>query len=103
MKEYEIVAVKHDERRNGERTPMYWSIDSDEDGKRFNDHDQIYDQWFCKELPKRILKVLETAPEDFEDWGLKRGKFILVLKNAIKFDDFGKVNDFENIVSITLK
>lgn len=99
MKEYEVVAVKHNERRNGERCAMYWCINSI-NHTSVNDPEKIYDHWFCRRLPKRVLNVLETSPEDPEGYGEKRGQFILTLKNPITFNDFHKVKDFKDIVSI---
>lgn len=102
MKEYEIVAVKHDERRNGKRCAMYWCIESDPESER-DFHSEIYDHWICREIPKRISKILETAPEDPEDYGLKRGIFILTLEKPVTFEDYGHVHDFKNVLSINIK
>jgi len=97
---YEVVAVKHNERNNGRRCAAYWSIESDPECERSNDH-EIYDHWFCGKLPKRILSVLETAKTDPEGYGLKRGMFIVVLKEGIRFEDYGCVGDFKSVESIT--
>jgi hypothetical protein len=102
MKEYEIVAVLHDARRNGERCAKYWSVESDPESERPNDN-EIHDQWFCKDLPKRISDVLKTAPDDPEEWGDKRGIFIIVLKNPLVFEDYGHVQSFDNVISIRTK
>lgn len=99
MVEYEVTAVKHDELRNEKKCAKYWCIDNDADpGDEF-----IYDHWFCKDIPKRILDILETAPEDPEGFGLKRGQFILALKQPINPDDFGHITDFKTVVSIKFK
>lgn len=99
MTEHEIVAVKHDERRNGTRCARYWAIE--ENPKNINDL-HIYDHWFCRKLPKRILNILETSPEDPEGYGEKRGNFILTLSEPLVFGDFGHVK-LKNIVSIKAK
>ena len=101
-REYEIVAVLHDERRNGEKCAKYWAIESDPECERVNDY-EIYDQWFCRDLPKRISNVLNTAPDDPENWGDKRGIFIVTLEKPVGFDDYGHVKDFKNIISIKTK
>jgi hypothetical protein len=108
MQEYEIVAVLHNERRNGERCAKYWSVESDmeefeSDGEWSTHYLNIYDQWFCREIPKRISNVLNTAPDDPEGWGEKRGVFIVTLKNPICQDDHGHVKDFKNVISIKAK
>jgi hypothetical protein len=102
MKKYEIVAVLHDERRNGEKCAKYWTVESDSECERDNDY-EIYDHWFCRDLPKRILSVLNTSPDDPEDFGIKRGTFIVTLKESIVSDDHGHVKDFKNIISIEQK
>jgi len=104
MQEYEIVAVLHDERRNGERCAKYWSVESeDENYSGYNSGNYIYDHWFCRDLPKRISKVLNTAPDDPEGWSIKRGVFIVTLKDPICFYDHGHVKSFKNVISIRTK
>jgi hypothetical protein len=104
MKEYELVAVLHDERRNGDRCARYWAVESeDEDLSGYNSGDYIYDQWFCRDLPKRISNVLNTAPDDPENWGYKRGIFIIALEKPVVFEDYGHVKDFKNVISIRAK
>jgi hypothetical protein len=98
-----FVAVLHDERRNGEKCAKYWAVESEESEDEWEARDYLYDQWFCRELPKRISAVLNTAPDDPNGWGLKKGIFIVTLKIPIKEDDHGHVSDFKNIISIKTK
>jgi hypothetical protein len=100
MREYLITAVKHNESHNGKQCAMYWSINSEP--SHLNRDYHLYDHWFCRKLPEAISEVLETAQEDPTGYGLKRGFFILVLKDEIKFEDFGRVQSFKDVVSITM-
>jgi hypothetical protein len=95
MVEYIITAVKFRERRNGTKCASYWSVESER-----NDSYHIYDHWFCKVTPKRILKILETSPEDSSGYGEKRGEFLLTLDVPLVFRDFGHIKKFENVLSI---
>ena len=97
MPAYNVVAVRHHTRHNDQRCAAYWAIVGP-DGDHSPSH--IYTHWFCRKTPKRILSVLESAPEDPEDFGDKRGNFILELKEPLVFRDFGQVK-FENVISIT--
>ena len=76
-----IVAIKHNERRNGERTPSYWYLESP----------SIHGEWYIRNIPKHIRTVLEKANDDVTGYGLKRGWFELTLKRNLKFEDFGRV------------
>lgn len=101
-----IIATKHNSRRNEKRTASYWSIEeklTDEnivksDGVTLNGN-LISDHWMIKNIPNKILLVLDTADDYPNAWALKQSKFIIEVAHELEYDDFGHVN-FDNVLSI---
>ena len=97
MKTINVIAVKHNKRRNGKKCKTYWSISeviaSDPNNWRL---ERVNEIWWHADLPKKIKNVLETSPDDNERYGLKRGEFNLTVTQVEKF---GRV-PFENLISI---
>ena len=97
-----VSVVKHNTIRNGKKTPLYWSISEDinninileEDGC-FSD-DIIDTTWLDRKIPKKIKEILELSDIDITNYGLKRGEFILTLKNIDEDGEFS----FDDIISL---
>lgn len=98
MKTYIINAVKHNTRRNGTRCAAYWSIESEHSADRDWDS-EISDIWFCRSLPKRLLSVLETSGADPENYGLKRGRFEMMLKDNVIIE-YNEICNYSMILSL---
>ena len=97
MKTINVIAVKHNKRRNGEKCKTYWSISeeitADPNNLRI---ERVNTIWWHTDLPKKIKNVLEMSPDDHKRYGLKRGEFVLTLTQVEKF---GHV-PFENLINI---
>ena len=97
-----IVATKHNTRRNGSKTPMYWSIVEDVDNIEIVDElcylrDDIIDQyWKHSKLPKNIKDILETSEDTNDGFSLKQGKFLITIEDLDEDGNF----EFDNIVEI---
>ena len=99
MPEYVVIAVRHSTRRNQQRCPRYWVLESEEEDPR-TFLSPISTNWFCRDMPKRIRDMLETADVDPDGWAEKKGRFLLTLKHVPDRHDFGQV-EFDNVISIT--
>jgi hypothetical protein len=101
-----IIAVKYNTLRNEKRTQAYWCIEEIKPdfesvvarykGLRLPHVAKIYATWQHKSIPKRVKDVLETAKVNYQNGALKRGTFILTLKNI---DRDGKFS-FADIIEI---
>jgi hypothetical protein len=99
-KDIEIVAVKHNTRNHEKRCAAYWVL-VEEDRKKIY-YNRINDAWFCRGIPKKLLKILESAEEDQTGYGLKRGTFIISVNKDLEFLDFGHVK-FSNVIFLRKK
>jgi hypothetical protein len=98
-----VVVTKHNTRRNGLRTALYWSISEQLDDIEVVDafgylrDDVINLHWEHSKLPKWLKDVLETSAVDETGFSLKQSKF------NIYFEAIGEDGDFQvgDIMKIT--
>ena len=102
MEKRVIVATLHNTRRNGNKTPMYWSIEEDINNIEVMDDlgylrdDTINQHWKHSELPKKIKDILETSESTNDGFSLKQGNFLITIEDLDEDGDF----EFDNIVEI---
>ncbi len=102
MEKRVIVATKHNTRRNGTKTPMYWSIEEDVENIEVIDDlgylrdDIISQHWEHSKLPKKIKDVLETSEDTNDGFSLKQGNFLITIEDLDEDGNF----EFDNIVEI---
>ena len=96
-----IVATKHDTRRNGDKTPIYWSIEEDTDNIELIDEygylrdDIISQNWTHSKLPEKIKNILETSEDTNDGFSLKQGKFLITIEDLDENSNFEFGNIFE--------
>lgn len=103
-----IIATKHDKRRNGSKTSVYWSISEpiddieicDDDG--YLRDDVINSHFNHSKLPKKIKDILETSDDDVTGFSLKQGKFIITIKSLdecgdLEIDDIIEIEKYTQI------
>jgi hypothetical protein len=97
-----IVATKHNTRRNGSKTSVYWSIEENIDNIEIVDdlgylRDDIINQhWEHSKLPKKIKDILETSKDTIDGFSLKQDKFLITVEDLDEDGNF----EFDNIIEI---
>jgi hypothetical protein len=77
--EYNVEAVKHETRHNGEHVGPYWYISGQDNNDR-----RIATHWYEKDLDRQVVDKLNTSPDDHKNYGLKRGYFYITVRYYLR-------------------